>query len=114
MRRFSLSVQQLAPDVVCVELGGELDICRAIELEAELRAVERGRPRSLVIDLRGLSFIDSSGLARLLAARRRALRGGWRLAVVHGSGTVERLLALSGLDHAFDVLREPADAVALA
>jgi anti-anti-sigma factor len=114
VRRFSLSVQQLAPDVVCVELGGELDICRAIELEAELRAVERRRPRSLVIDLRGLSFIDSSGLARLLAARRRALRGGWRLALVHGTGKIERLLELGGLEHAFDVIRDPAEAVATA
>jgi anti-sigma B factor antagonist len=114
VRRFSLSVQQLAPDVVCVELDGELDLCRAIELESGLRAVERGRPRSLVIDLRGLSFIDSSGLARLVAARRRALRGGWRLALVHGTGTIERLFALSGLEQAFDVIRDPAEAVATA
>src|SRR3954465_7063887 len=107
MRGFSLTVGQLAPDVVCVGLSGELDLSRALLLEQELRAVESGEPTGIVIDLSELEFVDSSGLARLIAAKRRAERGGWRLVMVQGTETVRRLLAMSALDRAFELVDGP-------
>ena len=112
MRGFSLTVGQLAPDVICVGLSGELDISRALLLEQELRAVESAQPACIVIDLSELDFVDSSGLARLMAARRRAERASWRLLVVQGSEVVQRLLSLSALDRAFEFVASPAAALA--
>jgi anti-sigma B factor antagonist len=114
MRGFSLTVGQLAPDVVCVGLSGELDISRALLLEQELRAVESTGPSCIVIDLSELDFVDSSGLARLIAARRRSERSEWRLVLVKGSEGVQRLLSLSALDRAFEFVRRPEDALSLA
>jgi anti-sigma B factor antagonist len=114
VRGFSLTVGQLAPDVVCVGLSGELDISRALLLEQELRAVEASDPSTIVIDLSELDFVDSSGLARLIAARRRAERSSWRLVLVEGSEVVQRLLSLSALDKAFEIVRRPQDALSLA
>jgi anti-anti-sigma factor len=114
LRGFSLTVGQLAPDVVCVGLSGELDLSRALLLEQELRAVEGTAPSTIVIDLSELDFVDSSGLARLIAARRRAERAAWRLVFVEGSETVQRLLSLSALDKAFEFVRRPEDALSLA
>ena len=111
MRGFSLTVGQLAPDVACVGLSGELDLSRALLLEQELRAVEGARPSAIVIDLSGLDFVDSSGLARLIAARRRAERGGWRIVLVQGSEAVRRLLSMSALDRAFELVEAPEDAL---
>jgi anti-sigma B factor antagonist len=114
MRGFSLTVGQLAPDVVCVGLSGELDMSRALLLEQELRAVEDTGPSCIVIDLSELHFVDSSGLARLIAAHRRSERAGWRLVLVRGSGAVQRLLSLSALDKAFVFVGRPEDALSLA
>jgi anti-anti-sigma factor len=114
MRGFSLTVGQLAPDVVCVGLSGELDISRALLLEQELRAVEGTEPACIVIDLSELDFVDSSGLARLIAARRRADRASWRLVFVEGSKAVQRLLSMSALDKAFEFVRSPDEALSLA
>ena len=114
MRGFSLTVGQLAPHVVCVGLSGELDISRALLLEQELRAVEGTGPETIVIDLSELEFVDSSGLARLIAARRRADRGRWRLVLVEGSDAVQRLLSLSAMDKAFEFVRRPEDVLSRA
>src|SRR4051812_10424045 len=111
MRGFSLTVGQLAPDVVCVALSGELDLSRALLLEQELRTVEGSGPAGIVIDLSELDFVDSSGLARLIAAHRRAERGGWRLVLVQGSDAVRRIFAMSALDRSFELVDVPEDAL---
>src|SRR5262245_15932132 len=103
MRGFTMKVEQQAPDIFRVGLGGELDLSKAYSLDEELRSVERRRPSVIVLDLRELKFMDSSGLARILAAQRRATRGGWRMCVVRGCPTVQRILALAALDRALDM-----------
>jgi anti-anti-sigma factor len=63
-----------------------------------------------VLDLRGLSFLDSCGLARLLAARRRARRERRRLLLIRGGTAVQRLLALTAVGEHFETVSElPAD-----
>jgi anti-sigma B factor antagonist len=109
VRGFSLTIGQLAPDVVEVRLSGELDASRTLLLEEELLAVERTEPAAIVVDLSGLHFIDSSGLARLIAARRRAKRGGWRFALVQGTKPVRRLLHLAALDRHFEFVDEASE-----
>jgi anti-sigma B factor antagonist len=111
MRGFSLTIGKLAPDVVCVGLSGELDLSRALLLEQELRALEATEPSGIVVDLTDLDFADSSGLARLVAAHRRAERGGWRLILIQGTGRIRRLLALSALNSTFHLVDAPEDAL---
>ena len=59
-------------------VGGELDHHRAREVMEELdRRIDESRPRELTLDLSGLTFTDSSGIAVLLRAHRRVgLLGG--------------------------------------
>ena len=84
MRGFGLTIEPLAGDAVRVALRGELDLEHAYTFDEELKRVEGERPSCVVLDLRGLSFLDSCGLARLLAARRRARREKRRLLLVRG------------------------------
>jgi anti-anti-sigma factor len=44
--------------------------------------------------------MDSTGLKLIVDAHRRAQRGGWRFALVHGPAQVQRLLSLTGVDQA--------------
>lgn len=64
-----------------------------------------------MLDLRELRFMDSCGLSRLLAARRRARRCGRRLLLVRGPAAVQRLLALAALGEVFEMIGDPSAAV---
>ena len=78
--------------------SGELDLAGVPELE---RALEQARGSALVvIDLRRLTFIDSTGLHAIVAADARARRADQRVVLVRGPETVDRVFALTGVrDH---------------
>jgi anti-anti-sigma factor len=86
----------------CVALRGELDLAGAPALESSLLEIERQTPGRLVIDLRDLQFIDSTGLRLLLAANSRAQERGGELVLRPGDAAVQRVFGLTG---AIDVLR---------
>jgi anti-sigma B factor antagonist len=106
MSGFGLTIDEYEPGAVRFALRGELDLAHAYTFDEELRTVEATSPSAIVIDLRELTFLDSCGLARLLAARRRARRLGHRLLLVRGSATVQRLFALAAVDEAFEMVSD--------
>jgi anti-sigma B factor antagonist len=82
-----------------VSLYGDLDASNARELETQLfRWVEANGTRETVINLRSLAGIDSTGLAVLLRAEQFASQLGHNLGLRRGTGEVERMIALTGLD----------------
>jgi anti-anti-sigma factor len=98
------------PGQTRVVLIGELDIASADRLEAQLAAIEVDSPATLVLDLRRVEFVDSTGLRTLIAADERARSQGRRLAVVCGPDAVARLLSLTRLDQRLEIVDHP-DAV---
>jgi anti-sigma B factor antagonist len=106
MRGFGLTIEPLAGGSVRLTLRGELDLEHAYTFDEELRRVEGAKPPCLVLDLRGLSFLDSSGLARLLAANGRARRERRRLLLVRGSAAVQRLMAITAVGQHFETVSE--------
>jgi anti-anti-sigma factor len=84
-------------------LAGEADISTTRVLREALDELIASGATRVVVDLRGLSFMDSSGLGALVRAQRRlrVVRGS--LALVCGEGPVLRLLGLTGLRHVFRV-----------
>jgi len=107
MTPLDLRIEELRPGVMWAALQGELDSANAYVLDSQLRRAEEHGPAVLIVDLRGLSFMDSTGLARLLAAHRRAKRGGWRLVLIRGRAAVQRVLAMSGLRERFEIVGGP-------
>ena len=93
-----------------VILIGELDIASTGELEEQLAAIEVDSPATLLLDLRRVDFIDSTGLRALIAADERARSEGRRLAMVSGPDAVTRVLAVTQLDQRFEMVDDP-DAV---
>jgi anti-sigma B factor antagonist len=106
VRGFALTIEPLAGDAVRVALRGELDLEHAYTFDEEMRRVEGARPSCLVLDLRGLSFLDSSGLARLLAANSRARRERRRLVLIRGGKAVQRLLQITAVGHHFETVSD--------
>jgi anti-anti-sigma factor len=107
-----LVIEALGPDAVRVLAEGDLSGESAYLLNTELVRIEKTRPRVLVLDLSGVSFIDSAGLARVLGAHRRAKRERRRFVVIEGTSAVRRLIALTALDQQLELFTEAAAAVA--
>jgi anti-anti-sigma factor len=92
-------------------LRGELDLATAPELE-QLVSERLDGGQDVVVDLRPLEFMDSSGIRVLVAAHARAARAGARLFVVRPEtdSAVARIVEVSGLDGELNLLDDPADA----
>src|SRR3954467_2021304 len=90
-------------DGIHVELSGELDISSASSVESRLMELETRSPEWLILDLRRVSFIDSTGLSIINTARGRARRGGRRFTIVSGDGVPRRILRTVGLEDRLDV-----------
>jgi anti-sigma B factor antagonist len=89
-----------------VTAHGELDLDTAPELRDHVASVLSRTDGEVVVDLTGVSFCDSSGLAVLVASRRRAQLLGRRLVLRVAKGDrVDALLELSNLSEHFDVDR---------
>lgn len=80
-----------------VALRGELDLASAPRVAVVIEQALHDGWDDLVLDLRGLSFIDSAGLHLLLDLRRRVTGDGVRCAISADARPVERLLAIAGL-----------------
>jgi anti-sigma B factor antagonist len=109
-----LTVQRPDPETVHVTIHGALDLVRAYDFDDAMRRIERSAPRRLLLDLRSLDFLDTTGLARIVAVRRRCRRNGRRLVVVRGPHAVQRLFALSSDDEQFELVGDPSEALAMA
>jgi len=94
-RNFEVEVRAEARGTV-VAVTGELDVASSHILERELAKLDE--VAFVVVDLRGLSFIDSTGLGVLVRAHQVAQEQGRRFGLVRGNGQVNRLLSLTGLD----------------
>ena len=84
--------------LVQVSLRGELDLSTVDKVEDELRRLEDQSDKLLVLDLRGLTFLDSTGLRLMVTADQRARKAGRRLALVKGPETVHRVFTITKLD----------------
>jgi anti-sigma B factor antagonist len=80
-----------------VSVRGELDLASGSELEAELDQLTGPDIQLVVIDLRGLDFMDSTGLSILVRAHQRLASEGCEMGLVRGSQQVQRLLDLTGV-----------------
>ncbi|HWI72551.1 MAG TPA: STAS domain-containing protein [Baekduia sp.] len=100
---FSVTVEQAGGRTV-VGARGELDLATAPELEAALMPpLDQGT--AVALDLRGLGFMDSTGVRVIVAAQLAAQEHGGALTVCAvPDGPVARVLEISGLDAVLDVV----------
>jgi anti-anti-sigma factor len=93
-----------------VALSGEIDLASLDPVERELAAAVAEPPPLLVVDLREVTFLDSSGLRLILRLDRGQREAGSRLAVVRGGRRVARVLELTGADEHLDLVDDPEQA----
>jgi anti-anti-sigma factor len=97
-----------AEGVATVRVAGEIDLSAAERLERALQEAENGSA-VIVLDLREVTFIDSTGLRTITSADARARSDGYGFKIVRGSEQVQKLLHLTGMDKILPLVDDPAD-----
>jgi anti-sigma B factor antagonist len=95
-----------------VELVGEADVTNSDTLREVLDAELAKQPRSLIIDLSGLRFMDSSALHVILRANRTMDRQGGVLALASPRDPVAKMLRLTAADQLIPVYPSVSEASA--
>ncbi|MCI3150462.1 MULTISPECIES: STAS domain-containing protein [Streptomyces] len=93
-----LDVRRTGTDRHLITVQGTLDLHTARQLADTLQSLLLADGDSVLLDLSGVTFLDSSGLTCLIAAYRTARTTGARLVLVAPSQPVRHMLALTGVD----------------
>jgi anti-anti-sigma factor len=91
-----------------ISLTGELDLSGTAPLEEEIdRLTAEEGVRRVVLDLRELEFMDSSGLRMVALAERRTRAAGRQLVLVRGRDAVQRVFAITRMDEHLTFVDDP-------
>lgn len=92
-----------------IAVSGEIDLATAPQLEAAIAAVD---DETVIADLTGVTFIDSTGLRVLIGAHEAANNAGGRFSIVVADGPVTKLFSITGVGEWLDVHESLAAATA--
>jgi len=88
-------------------LSGEIDLSTVGNVESGLRTAIDGKSGVMALDLREVSFLDSSGLRLLLRLHKELDEAGRRLVVVQGPRRVARVFELTGAEAQLEIVDRP-------
>lgn len=92
---------------ITLALSGELDLVSSPVLSRAVDDLARSDLELLIVDLRGLVFMDSTGLHALIRAQNQVQEAGRRFALVRGPEQVQRLFDLTGVADALTIADSP-------
>jgi RND superfamily putative drug exporter len=88
-----------------VVLAGELDLATVDQLDSRLAEIEAADVPTVVLDLRDLEFLDSTGIGALLRAQKRLRAAGRHLILIKSPSTpIAQVLATTGVDTEIEVV----------
>jgi anti-sigma B factor antagonist len=106
-RRFTFDVSRTSRATV-VTLGGELDVLCADAFKRRFSEATEGEPAHVVVDVRELTFIDSTGLALLLGVNEMSQDGGFALSIVSTEDDApSKIFRMTGTNRILPLVDEP-------
>jgi anti-sigma B factor antagonist len=87
-------------ELVVLALSGEFDVYTVAEFRTEIERIGQV-DRSVIVDLSGVTFLDSSGIGALVTLLNQARHDGGRVGVICPRATLRRVFEIAGLRNAF-------------
>jgi anti-sigma B factor antagonist len=107
-----ISVSQTsAGDVPILAVSGEVDVYSAPTLKDRIGELIESGQSTLIVDLSGVAFLDSTGLGALVEARAATTEAGGELPLVCNQERILKLFTITGLDGVFAIHSTISDAV---
>lgn len=115
MKGGSLVEAQVSPRVVggitILDVAGELDLFTSPKLQEALNGVlGQGQPR-VIVNLSETSYLDSTALRVLTAARQEAQEAGGKVGLIYTQPPIDRLMTITGLKDLFPIFPSEAEAL---
>lgn len=103
MNETSLSIERRPSGVLLMSVEGDLDSLGTHHVEPEFSAAIPDRNSRVVVDLAGVSFISSAGMAMLLVKGKMLRQGGGTLVIANANERVVEVLGMAGFNELFDI-----------
>ena len=107
---FEVEVERADGQAV-VRVSGEFDLAATHVVEDALLSVEDDQNRVIVLDLREVTFLDSTGLRTITSADHRAREAGHELRIVRGPEQIQKLLYVTGMDKILPLVNDPEESL---
>ena len=100
-----------AGDCAVLRMAGEMDVYTSPKLRQQVADLAENGTIHVIADLRGIEFLDSTGLGALVGSLKRLRVRQGSLMVVTSGGRILRLFQITGLTRAFALYRSVLDAI---
>jgi anti-sigma B factor antagonist len=108
-RRFAFEQSRTSRATV-MTLRGELDVVCADAFKRRFAEATEDEPAHVVVDVRELTFVDSTGLALLLGVNQMSQDGGFELSIISTEGDASsKIFRMTGTDKILPLVDEPPD-----
>jgi anti-sigma B factor antagonist len=98
--------------VTVLDLSGKITIGDGdLKLREAVNSVLAAGRKAIVLNLSGVSYMDSAGIGELVACFKRAAEKGAKIKLVNPSGKVQDLLILTRLQEIFEIFRDEREAL---
>ena len=106
--------QQVKGDVVVVAVNGDITLNKGgdVALKDKINSLLQQGHKKIVLDLGGVSYVDSAGLGQLVQVHTTSAHSGAKLKLVNVTKRLKDLLVVTKLVTVFDTFENEADAVA--
>jgi anti-sigma B factor antagonist len=111
MEPLRVTTARFGADSYVVSLAGELDLGTSEQFAHELDALRERGARQLIVDLLGITFLGSAGLALLTRAAKQTRAVGGECVVVSDDPRTLRVFQITGLERSFRIERSLMEAV---
>jgi anti-sigma B factor antagonist len=101
-----------AGDVPVVAVSGEVDVYSAPALKDNLTKLLQSGVSTVIVDLSGVAFLDSTGLGALVEARAATSEAGGSLPLICSQERILKLFTITGLDGVFAIHANVGEALA--
>ena len=109
-----IQTKSVAPGIRWVVLQGDLDFHSSPQLRAELTKILEGETQKILVDLKKVEYLDSSGLATFVELFQKMKKGGGKLVLFNLKQAVRSVFEISKLDSVFVLAKDDEEALSLA
>lgn len=107
-----MEIRQTAKaDAIVFEVAGEIDLYNSGNLKSTLMALVARPPRMALVDLAGVSYVDSSGIGALISGKGALAKAGCVLAICNPASSVRAVLRMTKLLSFFQVYESQEEAL---
>lgn len=101
---FEFTVTQNSPEILAMEMNGELNTVAAQDLQEEIESLQKDMVKPIHIDVTRLNYISSTGLRIFMIIKKTANANGQTVTLKGLNDIVEKVFKMTGFDKMFEIV----------